>query len=68
VAEFYATLKSFLELVKLFQSAWVFYKANQKELWFQNSVTTFNELTKPDATVEQKKKAISDLAKLWGSV
>jgi len=68
MTEFLASLKLFAELLKQMQALWAFYKANQKEKWFQDSIQTFNELTKPNATLEEKKKAISDLGKLWAGV
>lgn len=65
MTEWLASIKLFAELLKQVQTLWAFYKANQKEKWFTDSMKTFNELTNAK-TVEEKKKAISDLADLWG--
>jgi len=68
MTEFYASLKGFLELIKLVQSLWKFYQANKTERWFKDSTRVCTDLAKPDRTIEQKKKSISDLADLLGGM
>ena len=63
-----ASLRLLAQIFAQAKSLYAFYEANKNEKWFQDSSKTFEELTKPNATVEEKKKAVSDLAKLWGNI
>ena len=67
MTEIFASLKLFMELLSAAKKLWAFVQANKTEQWFQQSSKTFEELTKEGATENEKKKAISDLARLWGS-
>lgn len=67
MAEIIASIKLFMELLSQARALYSFYKANQNEKWFQDSIATFKALNEAKS-VDEKKKAISNLADLWSRV
>ena len=63
-----ASIKLFMELLTQAKALYAFYQKNREEQWFQSSLKIFNELSRQDRTIDEKKKSISDLAKLLGDM